>query len=648
MACFTHLKRWEEAKSSFNGFSQKSPFYHHAAFLLQSQFKETATDASIQTKLKAITYDFPEMKFQTALHNGNVAFKKGDLQLAVSYFYKALGVDAHNSESYLARYNLGICYLKQKKYQKAVSTFEGLLQSIPSERSPELLYHLLFSYYQLAQTEDFFTHASGTNLDDLNAVFRKEIELMNGNILLSQDRNLEAASLFYALWENEKDLFALEQSVIALYKIKQYNRILEIVSHVLSQSDLLFIYKVKSLLGLKQFNQAQKEIDHLTRESTDVIQLQLEVWLANQHYQKIVRKVSTLLNRALAPKTRLLYYLSLGDAHFNMKDYAESKNQFYKALSLTNDALKKSLIQYNIILIAYYSKDYPSFLKETSLILSKEELIPEIRYNIVQLLVNHYQDNQQADKVDHLLQSYIAQHSFQRAKAWQKRLQLLYQNKRYEKCYSLSHQKKEETLFQRRDRLILLGYCGNETGQSRNVQELLNKELELVHGGYRDNELKFVLAKAYFILNQYQTSFSMIKSLSKNQMDKEAQFKTKLLLVDTLLQLDKPSQAGQELGDISVYRRTQYYFQALSLLAEIQVSTDKKDEAVRSLLRIHFSKSLSEEVRQENLLRICEILIQNQNQADAQKYFAQIKPKLIKSNQEFWTRFQTLSLKINK
>ncbi|MBU2514421.1 tetratricopeptide repeat protein [bacterium] len=649
IASLTHLGDFQAVKREFDLLSPESPFYKLAAFIIQTFSMNQNIGDEFKKLLLGIHYDFPEMKFHTALLNGINAFRNNLFEAAEAQFFKAISIDVNNTEYNVALYNLGLTHLRLNQFGKAAKDFGELLQLMPTENTDALHYHILYCLYQLGEKSEFLTYLNQIDLQTFSDSHRWEIMHMHGNILLTVDSNAEAATLFFTLWDQSKDVTALESAVTALYKDRKFE---EINSLKLGEqpylTEPLFIFEIKSLLGSKRNEQASQKIERATYTSESFIQLQLEVWMADFQYERIVSYVSQLLNQSLSQETRLLYYLSLGDAHFNLKNYGESKNQFFKALSLTDDPLRKSLIQYNIVLITYYKKDYPSFLKETNVILANKDLTPEIRYNLTQLLVDYYQQNEQTDLVDKTLETYAKNFDFQKVKAKLKRLQLLYQNGFYEKCFWLANEQDPmEDSYQTRDRIILLGYCGNYEKKANQVIDILSDNLKKNPADYRADEMNLVLAEAYFLKGDYKSSLWLSRKLTRVKLNREITFRNQLLLVDSLVHLGSYTQAEQELGNTGQYRQTKYFSRALKLNAEIQATKKNVDESVRSLLRVYYEPNATPRIKNESLIRISEIYLATNRTNEAKSYFSKIDSEYALSHEELQTRFAALGKKLN-
>lgn len=627
IAGICHLKKWGQLNEVYSKLKPDTVFFTYASFIIQTYSLNENIDSNLRNKVLNIKYDFPTLKFQASLKEGNLRYKQKQYSKAENEFLKALSVDVNNNEYYVAQYNLGLTYLQTEQFNKANALFSDLEQTIGLPSANALYYHLLYSHYQQEDLHGFLERYAQSGNLTFSPPHRNEIEIMRGNVLLSLDRNQEAFNVFIQLFRSDNNIDHLEKAVVALYKDKQFKRIIDLLARNPNiESETLYIYEVKSLLGTKNFSAALKKVSQSDYSSEEAIRVKLEVWLANEMFEQIVIHVTPLLNQNLADETRLLYYLSLGDAYYNIKQYEKSKAQFYKAIQITEDSVEQSLIQYNLALISYFSNDRTTFVEESKMILANRQLSPEIRYNLTQLLVDHYQQANMPLEADAALETYISENQYLRTKAFLKRLQLLYQYKEYLKCESLSYKPiQKESTFQRRDRLIFFGYCSNELNHPSLVIQQLKNELTKTKSDYRSNELKFILARAYFLDKQYKPAYQISFELSREELDSEAAYKTKLLLVDSLIHLDRFDEAERHLQTVEHYRDTKYYIKALNLFSEIKLAQKNPDNAIRSLLRIYYLEETSEQQKKESLLRIAEISLSNRSIKDSKKYFEMLE-----------------------
>lgn len=630
LSCLIRLDKWDDVKKIFDSIAKNSEFLVYSAFQIRSLLKAHRRHPDLYRRAAKLKFDFPKMKFHVAIVEGNQLFKTGQFKGAKRQYDLALSTDIGSLEKQIALYNLGLTYLQQRDFKKAREVFSELLQTGEVKRPKLLSYHLLYVYYQLGKSRYFLDLLAKTKVSAFEEKIQLEIRFMKGVELHVLGEYQEAIKEFLWVWEKGKKLPALYFAAKAYYNAKEFQQVLKLIAKYPEiNSNTLFMYEIKALLGIRRFREAMKRIKNRSFRGEALISLRLEVLSANQRYTEIIALVSTLLKTGSDKRKRFQYYMSLGDAYFNLKKFGESKHQFYKALDLTGEPSIKSRIFYNIALTSFHNSDDRTFLKEINQILGEENLTAEIRYSLTQLLVLYYEKNDRTELADLTLEKYIRKYSYQRSKTQFKRLRLLFQTKMYNKCYNLAkNQKTDETPLQRRDRVIMAGYCGNHTRHASEIVKIIKKELQLQPYNYRNSELRFILAQGYQKTNQYQESLETALSLKKEKLNEKIRQETKLLLASNYIHLEQPRQASEELGNINQYRRTEKYPDALKIKASINIGLQKINQAIRSLLRIYYLPQTSAIEKQDILLSISEIFYGQKMFSQAKDYFEQLNTQI--------------------
>ncbi len=644
LAAMIKLNRWQQVKDRFQDLPHQSIFYKYAAFLIQTQSRKSKVDPELLSTIKDIRYDFPEMTFRSALQKGNRAFRNQQYVEAEKNYLQALSADINSSDYNLSQFNLGLTHLKLGQLEKARLGFTNLLKTGFNQRIEILHYHLLFTLYGLKQKQDYLDLYKSLDLQRLSTSQAYELKFMQGNLLLAGGSYQKASEIFFHLWKQEKQIDAFESGVLAYYKGQQFDLVLELLeSASVPKTEKLYALEIRSLLKTGKNKQALSRSIESNFNKDQMTELKLEVWMANQLYEKVIAYVSQLLKNSLKSPKRLLYYLSLGDAHFYLHQYTQSKNQFYKALSTTKNPLQRSSIQYNIALVAFQSEDFQSFIKETNVILAKNDLPEEIRYNLTQLLVDYYQKKNLHQKADEILAYYISHYSFQKTKAQLKRIQLHFLNRAHEKCFELAKlQNESENFYQHRDRLILFGNCGNEIGKESTIVKAITIELQEQSSEYRRNEMELILAQSYFKLGNFTKSHQLTNELSAFKLDLETKNKTRILLARNLVKLEKFDLADHELGDPNHYRKSSQYSTALELKAEIDAKKGMTDGSVKALLRIYYLPDTTEKEKLQTLVKVCEVLVHSKRILEAKKYWQRIDSEKIKNDLDTFQRYEKL------
>lgn len=648
IACRVRQNNWAAIGALLDRIDPSSVFYTYSAFLIRSNLQTPAAHPQLFESVSRLQFDFPEMKFHVAMLNGNLAFENGSVQAAKTAYLRALSVDSRNPDYWKAHYNLGLTQLKLKQLSAAVADFKQLLKTGPEELSQALQYHLAYATYLLADTDATLQALKQIEFSRFNDNQQNELRLIRAGSLLRKNRPDQALIDFQNVWSSSRQPLALEFMARIHYDQQRFEAVLELLKRYPEhRTDTLVIYEIKSLLALRRFKEAQAVMRGIRSEEDEFIELRLKVWFANQKYESIIQYVSQLLQKPLSREKRRSYHLHLGDAYFNRQQYRKSKNQFFRALNLTEEPELKSLILYNIALSSYYYKDYTAFLREADQVITKPHISAEIRYNLTLLLAEYYQSTEDIKQADTVYRNYVDSFAYNQASIHIKRIRLWYQQKQYQKCASLSRQPMpSETDFQRRDRIVMFGYCGNQQKTTKAVIQAIVEETEQHAIDYRNNELNYLLAKAYAQSGSFQRSLSLSKQLVDKPLNPAVRIDNRLLIIDNLVQLQQSSEAMDVLGDINQYRDTGHYVKTLELRSEIEFQQQRFHKAHRTLLRIFYLPESSETEKQTALLRLTEGYLNEGDLNAAAEHLKKIDRGVIMQEPENKKRYQTIAARI--
>ena len=644
LACFVRLKKWNRVSVILDYFNDGSLFHTYGSFLVRQYLSDPSMHPELFRLVSTQKFNFPEMKFHVALLDGNLFFRQKKFYKAKDAFIRAMSVDSSSSDYWISQYNLGLTHLKLGQYKSAEQDFLNLMRTVHSAPTDQLQYQLIYAQYQQSISDPAWASLEPENFPSLNKEQQIEILFIKAGTLLKLGKRENAKSVFAKIWQQTKRQEALEFIVKIQYDQRQFSKVIKLIGDVPQyRSDILIVYEVKSLLALRHFKEAKKAIEKIHDSRDPFIALRLEVWVANNEYKSIIKYVSKLLRQSLDKEQRRYYYLSLGDAFFNLQQYQESKSQYYRALGLTREHTLKSLILYNIALSSYYHNDYTSFLSEVKLILKKQETTEEVRFNLTNLLTEFYQNSDRLVQADKILEQYSQSNSYNRASIHIKRIRIWFQNDNHKQCVKLSRTGvSDENEYQRRDRLIMFGYCANSIHLPTETIKAIQLELKNHPNLYRINELNFVLAQAYSQAKNFKRSLQLAQFLTIKPLNTKVRLDTQLLITQNLLKLNKLKKAYEELGDVNQYRVSGHYVRSLQLKGEIELQEKKHHQAYRTLLRIYYLSGVSIKAQQFALLRIAEGYISEKKFMAAKRHFNKIDPKIISKELAAQRRYEAV------
>ena len=645
LACLVKLQKWDQVSRNLSRLKPDSIYFTFSAFQIRSRIKNLDRFKKIKEIIARKKYREPNMKFYAALLEGNSAFVREKYDVAEQQYLRAMSVDLKSSDYWIIQYNLGLSYLKQKQFDKALNIFKPLFKK-QQKRLPKILsYHLLYSMHQSHKFSDFLEILKHIHLDQLNPDQRAQVLLMKGSVLISIGKLPEAVDQFLELWRKTKSQAALESAIKVMYALNRFDDIIDLkkANNHLDSKTLYFFY-VKALLGNRDEKAAYLSIKERDFVQSEFVQLRIEVLQTVGKYQELIDFIDPMISSTKDPGIRLLYYLSLGDAYFNQKRYQDSKHQFYKALNLVSTKVTRSLIIYNIVLTSFHLQKGPLFENEMKSILETEDLTDEIRFTLTQMLVDYYWQAGHHVMADRVLANYLEISEYQKTNAINKRIRLLFQSGDFDKCYqianSLFHQLRK---FDRRDRVIMVGYCGNKTNHVAEAVSTLEGELYDSSSQYRINELNFVLAQGYFSLAQYKKSYSLAKELLNKKLNQKIKHETQLLVSQNALRIGNQSEALFALGDLNQYRQTNNYHTSLKIRAQLAFMQNNVSKAVRTYLRLFYLPQTTPIQKQEILLRIAELYVDKNRIHKARDIFQRINSDNFAQEKQMMERYQKIS-----
>ena len=558
-------------------------------------------------------YNFPRMKFNVALLNGNFYLSRGELGKAEREYLKALSVKSHNNTRWLVMYNLGLTYLKNKNYQKSIKYFQASDLTVQDAKKPWSAYHQLFAHFKSKNYRKYLELEKNATIEGLDEELHWEIKFMKAASFVDVNRETDAITEFLSIWKENSRISAWTNAIMLLYENRQFDRIVQLVEqYPKAENNRIFEYKIKSLLGSQKFKEALIAVDKRNLTGDDLIGLRQEVWLANKMYAALISAVTPLLRDERDKEKRLAYYLRLGDSYFSLQKYIQSKNQFYKALDLVKTPEKRSPILYNIILATLLYKDYASFLKEITQALRSESLTPRIRYSLTIMLTDYHIKDNRNRVAEEILEQYTRKFEYQKTKMYNKQILLLYQDQRYQKCFKLAQEPiNTENEFQRKDRIILSGYCGKTKNEALATIALVDEEKKAGEWKYRRDELNLVLSEAFFLSEQFENSNKTLEKIDQTKITPKQSMDTQFLSINNSLLLNESDIAEKKLGDVNQYRESNRYISALYLKAKIKESQKDVKLAIRTLLRLYYSPDIETVEKQAILLKISTIYLAN-------------------------------------
>ena len=649
LGCHLRKKDWERVTQLFGELSESSPFYIPAAYhilsnLVLSNLENVERYGDLYREVATAQYDVPAMRFGVALFSGHFHWGRGEFAQAEREYRQALSVAEAGENRWIALYNLALTHLQNGSFESAEELLGTEFENLPERLAHWVRYHRLFALFQLERYGSFLELEEERLTKRLEEKQQWEVRFMKAASLLHENRDDEAVSQFLRIWEGDGSVRAFEVAVRTLYRNNRFSRVVQLVDrYPEAETDLVFGYRIKSLLAERKFAESLHEIEKKKLTGDRLIDLRLEVWFANGMYTTVVKEITSLLQTTRDREKRAMYYLRLGDSYFSLQEYVKSKTQFYKALALISAPEERSPILYNLAVAAYLNGNYVSFAREASQALEKEQLTPDIRFRLTSLLVDHYIQIGNTEAAEFALEHYDRNFRYQNATLRSKRMTLAYTTEKYRKCFDLARKPAgEESDFQKKDRIIFSLLCARSKRESLASIALAQEELKRGEWKYRREELDFALSRAYYNSGKYEKSDALLGKVDRNRMAPERRLESHLLAAHNALLLEKPEEAEKRLGDVNRYRESKGYVRALHMKADIKRAQRDYNLAARTLLRLYYRSDTSAMDRQAILLKIAEILKEGDSPAEAESYFKEIDYSSIADDADLKGRYRKL------
>lgn len=620
-------KNTEEVKEILKGISKDSNFYIFSLFKLQASPKNAPDTLSFFDQNIALMNRFPDLRFYAALTRGNYNFSLQNYKNAQSAYFRALSSDTTNKNYWKAHYNLGLSDMALGEFKKSLSSFSLIQNQVPTSFQNQIKYHRLFNLYALNQYRQFKAEFTSQSIGNFNHLQRIEVLTMAGNMESRRGKKASAADYYFAAWKESQSLPVLKAGIEHLFQLKRYQKIVQRIESIPNLSDEpILIFYIKSLLALGQTQKALKETKKSSFASNPFNALRIEVWFANNLSSSVITFIPPLLNQRPNDRIRQFYYLSLGNAFFNLKSYLKSKTQYYKALNLTSDVTDRSSILFNIAHLSQLMGETSPFQQEVSSILKHQNLTIETRFDLTLLLANSYSKSEHLAESDALLKQYLSRYSYRNAEISLKRAAVLLKQEDLKSCYQIStHPKKGESLYQSIDRHLFLSQCSQQKEEIQLSSQQLKKTLS-IEKNYRVGERHYRLGYQFLTLKRKKQALYHIKLARMLSTSSIQKLTAQLLHVNILSQMGNNGLALKTLGEIHRYRSIKKEVEASLLKSDLLKAQKRFSDAEKILLKISYLKTYSPSQKAEVLFKLTVLNRAKGDLIRARSYFKEIIP----------------------
>ena len=644
-----NLLRTKNPKISLLKKIKDSSFYPHGIIMLLEHKNISKKQKQILYQ-KYIELDTPELIFYYNTQKADYLRKKSRFNQALQHYLKARNATlllSENSQKFLfyTNFNIGLLYLRDKKYDRAEKIFFNYQSSLQTDSqdgfqvknySTQIWYYLATIYYLQKKAEkiltlptikkgkknkfykeQFFFRAWAHNQLGNNESARQQIKLAQ----------IHQSSAIQSLIDSQ------------LFKKKKYQTIVQAYNSKKTHSYTSNKLYVASLLKLDKEKKALAYLQKIKKQENPLyIDLYLEVWLANKLFNKVEEFSLQKLQQKTSPEIK--FYKNLALVYHQLENWDLSiqylETIIASILSNPENNLKTvKNVEDNIFLNLIHSTETKHLLYRKNIIANQKKNTLDLWKKTV-LLAEQYKRKLEFHQALRIYQNYLKKNTFQKASIQLLNQEILFLQSHWDLCIEYGKEPFfQETLLEKNDREIATNYCSLR--QNKTIFFPIPQQLD-----YRKNSWLFLQA---IIAAQGSENSSQIFSnkIATKELNSIEQQRYRLLKATNQLKKKEFVNALNSLKKAQnyIYFPTNYT-QKLFLETQIYLNLERKKEALSSLIKLIYSP-LEKKTRITFILTAVELLIEQEWQEEAQLLFISINPKdLSTQNQE---RYNKIKLK---
>ena len=616
---------------------KKNSFYPYGVVTFLSQKR-------ISKKQKEILYQEyieirnPNLIFYYNAQKADYLSKKADFSQALHHYFKArnasLLLSENSQQNFLKmNFNVGLIYLKQKKYTQAervLNNQQTNLQTNSQEQNyrAATLYYLSVIYYFQKKADKILNL---TPINNKKSKFYKEQFFFQA---WANDRigNTKASIKQIKLAQRYRSSNNQALTISLLFKQKKYKKIIQLHNSKKNHTYDSDKFYIAALLKLRKEKKALTYLKKIKKQNNILYaDLYLKVWLANKLYKKAIDfSLQKLQQKNIL---EIPFYEALSFAYHQLEKWDASIKPLEIIIAINFSPESNKNAADNIFLNLLYSSEKKHIQHKNNIIANEKRNSLSLWGKVVLLAEEHKRQLQfrQALKI---YQNYLKKNTFQKASIQLLNQEILYLQSYWNLCVEYGKIPFfQETLAEKMDRRIASNYCSIR--QNKKIQFPIPQKLD-----YRKNSWLFLQA-----LSEKQTTnlidSKIIGQIKIKKLNLLEQQEYRLLQTESQIQSQKFTAALKNLHQLQNY----IYFPAnyrrkLFLQTQIYLHLEKKKLALNSLAKLIYSP-LDKKTRMEFILTAIEILIEQGWREEIQLFFGSIQSKnLTEANQERYNKIQ--------
>ncbi len=649
------LLRSKNPKISLLKKIKTSSFYPHGIIMLSSHKNISKNQKKILYQ-EYIELDTPELIFYYNTQKADYLRKNFKFNQALQHYLKARNASlllSENSQKLLSHTNLniGLLYLREKKYKQAERVFLNYqtslqVDSLEKNYSTQKWYYLATIYYFQKKPAEILALPS-IKKDKKSKFYSKYyreqffFKAWAHDSLGNDDATLKQIKL--AQIHQSSAIQSLTNSL--LFKKKKYREIIRAHNPKKNHNFTSDKFYIASLLKLDREKKALEYLQKISKKPSLTralyTDLYLEVWLANQLYNRAIDFALQKLHQKNSSEINL--YKNLSFAYHQLENWDLSIQYLEKIIALNPNSKSGKNAADNIFLNLIYSTEKKHLRHKENITSNQEKNTLDLWKKTVLLAEQHTRklEFHQALKI---YQNYLKKNTFQKASIQLLNQEILYLQSYWDLCIEYGKNPFfQETLSEKTDREIATNYCSLR--QNKKIQFPIPPKPD-----YRKNSWLFLQALMEKQTTEKQTtekqtskntSQILTDKISIKELNSLEQQKYRLLQAKNQLENREFTSALNSLKQTQNYIYfPANYMQKLFLETQIYLHLEKKKEALNRLVKLIYLP-LEKTTRRAFIFTAMELLIEQGWREETRLFFKSINPKgLTLENREKYNKIK--------
>ena len=602
---------------SFKQLPQNSIWSQYASLELIKEKNIIASNQELAREIEGIEFNFPEMNMFKFWKMGSESFNNNNFEKSQSSFKDALAQSSTSDTSNKISFNLGQALIAKKDFTGAINVLKSLVDS--GFDSSQSSYHYFYALYHLDQFDEIASLPT-PSIPEKNK--KGELNAMKAYALFLTGKKKESMLILADAYKTNYFLPAVKlYSDIAL-EVEDFELAISIYKKDKEKNEDLSINAAKAYLSIGKKEEALKIATSFIKSTNfKTRRIIIDAWNANEKFRDVSIYTDKWVQTESDPDKKFFLGVQKANAEYNMKSFKLAKDSYYAILNLARSEKDKSLLYFYIMSSSLNADDKSAFYAEGGKIL-KNQMDKEVRYQIVQMMVDSYSKENNFDGANQILISYQNEFDYRASDIQLQRQGLFRSRELWKECFEVGKSTpRNETKQNQINRLLETSACAEMLVNFSWIESEVKSTASILPD-FRRIERSLYLAKSKLAQKQYNEVINILEPIRKENMPATLQQSISGMLAKVYLNSGQSDKAEGLIEDSEKLRGTSNFATALMLEAEKEVSEQNYDGATKILLRAVFQPSVSKEEKQIGSVRLAEIYIMNKQYDEAKKALA--------------------------